>query len=865
MKNDKKNPLNEGKKDTPIPSLKISSDLRADFAVDTISLFVTILLLYIINSVIYYSYHPDVNAALDKVLALSIAPRQWFAPEPVERMQFEVSVLLLPFIIYGVFTIVSRKRQFFYDRQSLSAGINYSGLAIFVFLIVDILSENIPHIKNETNAYFFRNNLLSLLTPFIAIILYCVSGYLLYLYYRTSETPLRKKITSVVIYILVAVLILDIILYNIFNLAKAGIDISGETNAVFYVITQVYAGKSLLVDINCQYGLFAWLLNPVFKVIGLSTYNMGMVMALLDGVSFLLIYLGIKKLIRNDLFSFIVFICLIFWQYWQLKLPFGEEPRFYYQYWPIRLLFPALSFYLIVSYIGETEKNKKRLLPVLGLVSSFAILWNLDTGIVVYGATAIALLFAAFYTAPKKEAIKQSMGYAAWMLGSLLFVLALFFVSTKMHAGVWPDLMQIFAFQKIFYISGFFMMPMVAVHFWNLPVIVYIAAGVYCVYHSRKENQRDLPVIVFLFILGIGLFAYFQGRSFDTTIDMVMYPAIIILGIFCHKLFRQIAIYKPGLNEVTLFLLVPFIFIADGAFSMVYYTPSAHSFAWNNATVVDEEREQDLAPRLNFVKNNLHPKDTVLILSKNYEGYYYAAGQYYNPLHLPGSTEILFKSEIDTLLNFIKTTKYPIVLDAMYVWPYFDTILETIAKYTTIQKTFDGQFAMFILKPGNQPAAARLAKDDHTLFYNDMGGFNKCYRQTAQVSIPDSFSVEFYCNLDTNRLRKDNIMLCTVAQNNPFSGFLVKQDGDDLTQYKFAYGNGSEWCKGVICKLSCTSENHIVIKVRREMVTGWNNNILCGEVNTGSSVKNNNGIFYINPAFSGTVNEIKMSSVVPAD
>ena len=390
------------------------------------------------------------------------------------------------------------------------------------------------------------------------------------------------------------------------------------------------------------------------------------------------------------------------------------------------------------------------------------------------------------------------------------------------------------------------MMPMTAIHFWNLPVIVYLISCIYCIYYLKKEHLEDLPVVAFLFILGTGLFIYFQGRSYDLTIDVVMYPAIIILGIFCNKLIFLVHENNYKLHESILFFLIPFIFIADGAFSMIYNVPSIHSFAWNNATSTNEEKEQRIAQRLDFVKNNVPEKDTVLIISKNYESYYYAYGQYYNPLNIPGSTEMFFKSELIALLDCIKTTKYPIILDALYYWPHADTIINTLAKYTTIQKTLANDYTLVLLKPGKIPVPNRLNTDANTLYYNCMGDFSKYLNQTTHVNLAESFTIEFICYLDSDKLVKDNIMFCTVAQNNPFSGILMKQDGDDLTQYKFVYGNGSEWCTGVVCKLSCTEDSHVLIKVQKNIISAINNNNPCGEVNTKSVIKNNNGIFYLN-------------------
>jgi hypothetical protein len=845
----------------PLPVVPAEKDdLKTELAIGAITLSITAFVLFLINSAIYYNYHPDLHEILNKVIPLTIENPVWFKPEPVERLQFELSVLLSPFIIFGAFKLVNRKREALYDRPSLCSSITISGLVTFILYLIDILTQDLANIPKETNTYFFNNNLIKIFNPFLAIVFYCGLAGLFYFYSKLKENTFRNKIVGIIIYGLVAFCVLDVVLFDVLHLADVSIGSLGETNAVFYAITQVCAGKSMLVDINCQYGLFAWMLLPVFKIIGLSTYKFGLVMAALNGGSYLLLYLGLRKIIKQDLLSFFVFICLLFWQFWQTRLPFEETARFYYQYNPIRTFFPFVAFYLIATFATGTPRVKQITARVLAIVSSFAILWNLDSGLVVYAATFITLVLSTLDAAPLKSSLKRSMAYAAWMAGALLFVIVLFLLSTKIRSGEWPDLKHFSDFQQIFYISGFFMLPMTAIHFWNLPAIVYLIAGIYCVYRFRKEYANDVPVVVFLFITGCGLFAYFQGRSYDTTIEIVMYPAIILLGIFCSRLFSGITARKLKFHESMLLFLVAFIFIADGACSMIYNATAIHNYAWNNAFTTDDDKEDKLAQRLDFLKKNIPEKDTVLILAKNYESYYYASGGYYNPLPLPGSTEIIFRTEIDQLLELIKSTKYPIICDAHYYWPCMDTIVEALAKYTTVKKSLASDFTFVLLQPGKKAAPTALVKDANTLYYSSLGDFNKYVNQTSHISFPDNFTVEFIARIDSANLVKDDIVFCTLTQNNPHTGVLMKQDGDDLTRFTFGYGNGDEWCRGVDLKLSCTAENRVLIHVQKNMITAIVNGIPCEAANTNSTIKNNNGVFYLNPHFSGTVNEIKISS-----
>jgi hypothetical protein len=851
--------------------IKITDHLRINLAIGTITLSISILLLYVLNNLIYNSYHPDIVAILTKVVPLSIFAQGSFYPEPVERLQYQLSLLCSPLFIFGVFYLVNKKRDILYKSPSLAFGINIAGLLAFVFYSFIIFQENLPYVhffvhndvvdnSVQTNTYFFANNILGKFNLLFGIMLYGGLAYAYFLYEKNKETPLKKIIITIVSYSIVALTVVDIVLYNVFHLDVQEWNRYMETNAVFYAVTQVFAGKSLLVDTYSQYGLFPWMLNPVFKIIGLSTYKFTLVLGILNGSAFLFLYLGIKKLLKNDLLSIIVFLCLIFWQYWQIKLPAESTPRYYYQYYPIRLFFPALVFFLFVLYQDGTQKLRRMLLPVMALTASFAAFWNLDTGIVAYGATFIALIFSTIDAPSLKESIKKSVVYAAWMIGTLLFVILLFLITTKMRSGEWPDFKRFFEFQNVFYGSGYFMLPMTTIHFWNFPALVYLTACVYCVYYLKKENQKDLPVIAFLIILGFGLFTYFQGRSYDTTICIVMYPAIIIAGVFCNKLLPQIISHKFRFHESVILFFIPFLFLADGALSMLYYTPSIHSYSMDNAFAEKAEAEKTFKQRMDFVMNNTHPKDTVIILSKDYESYFYALGGYYNPVKLAGSTELFFKSEINTLLDVIKTTRYPIFYDAVHPWQNSgDTIIKTLAAYTTIQKEIGPDHSFLLLKAGKKPVAPKLVADANTIYYNNLGDFSKYINPGAKLNLPENFTVEAIISLDSSHLAAGNLIFTNNSKTTPTCGLLAVQNGADLTQYMFTYGNGSAWCGGVLCKLSCTIENHIVMKVQKNIITVYNNNNLCGTANTNSMLKNSDGVFFINTAFAGTVHELKIS------
>jgi len=151
-------------------------------------------------------------------------------------------------------------------------------------------------------------------------------------------------------------------------------------DAVLYSLSQVVQGKTILVDLPSQYGLFPELLAPFFKIIGLSVFKFSLLMAMLQITALIALFYVLTRLIKSQTIIFLGGITLIVLTTENVFYLAGF-PDPYYQYWPIRFFFPAISASLFYWFC-KNKSIKKSL--VISLVSSVAILWNLDTGIFIF-------------------------------------------------------------------------------------------------------------------------------------------------------------------------------------------------------------------------------------------------------------------------------------------------------------------------------------------------------------------------------------------------------------------------------------------------------------------------------------------------
>ncbi len=837
-----------------------NNNLSASLAVGIISLALTVIALCIVSGLVYCLYTPDIDAIKNAAAPLSIFRITMFHPEPVERTQFQLFILLMPVFVFMFYSLVSRKKEYFINNPGFARSINYVAFAVFLIYLVVMLNEPLKQTKlhDKVNAYFFEELLSGKYTIF-ALIVYGLLAYLFLLCKDKVPARILGNIMGAAVWCCAGFAIYEVIVYNTFHLTDQNFGTHMETNAVLYSVTQVFAGKSLLVDFNAQYGLYAWILKPLFSITGLTIEKFTATMAVLNGLSYLFLYLAIKKIIRNDIFALVVFFSLLFWQYWHLRVGIEEasNPSYYFQYWPVRLFFPCLVFYLFTSFLYAGPFVQGYLLPLLAFAASLGLLWNLDSGLVAFGAACAGLAIAALHNAPDiRYAFSRITVYAAWMGGALLLLIAVFAVSTKMHSGHWPELARFTAFQKQFYISGYFMLPMTAIHFWNVVALVYIIAAIYVVNDIRKTTDPGVPVIGFLVILGMGLFTYFQGRSYDLTLIIVMYPAIIIAGIFCNRLTPEINGFKISYHESLLFFFLPFFFLADGALSMVYFAPDIHTLAATNKLLNDNIAAKEFEDQIAFIKKHVPEQDTVIIISKDFESYYYAAGNYYNPLNIPGSTELFLRSDFDEMMHMAGTTRYPVIYDAVNVWEYSDSIVTLLSQNTEIRDEMPDHSLVF-LEPVKQKSR-RLTNGRRVMYSDYLDGFRRYMVDKYQLDMGDKFTLELLIRLDPSKLKRNEVVFSTAAKATPNCGFFMRQHGDKLNEYAFTYGNGSNWCDSVIFDLRTDTENYLVLKVQKNVITAYNNGIQYSQVNTASAMKNSEGAFAFNPFYSGRVEEVML-------
>src|SRR6516225_8395883 len=316
---------------------------------------------------------------------------------------------------------------------------------------------------------------------------------------------------------------------------------------VFNPVVQVLQGKALLINAVSQYGLYPDFLRPVFALSGLSVLKFTALIGLLTALSFAALWLVLKKAIHHRAIAVIGFLALV-GNTWLNRLPDPARESLvdlYYQYFPIRFLFPALAVLLAWKYF---QCPSRWLYWFLTVLLATGILWNFDAGVPSFLAWVSALCYAALFESGLKNKVRTIACHGAAAGGALLAVLGAYAGQGFLRFGELPHFQEFWHYQMLFYVSGFYMLPMPFPATWVVVVLVYLSGLAYAAHAlSEKKNTPRAHLVFLLSILGAGLFSNNKRRSHPQVLAVCWWPCFPLLAIFLDE---NLAILGHGSSGV---------------------------------------------------------------------------------------------------------------------------------------------------------------------------------------------------------------------------------------------------------------------------------------------------------------------------
>jgi hypothetical protein len=126
---------------------------KEDFICAILNLILAVAILAIINYIIFLVHRPNIDEIIQQAVSISTVDKSFFAPEPVERMQYMLSVMLSPFIVFLSFFGINkliRKNCVFIKNVNFIYIIGGIGTIIGVISLFYFVSA-------QNNFYYFHS------------------------------------------------------------------------------------------------------------------------------------------------------------------------------------------------------------------------------------------------------------------------------------------------------------------------------------------------------------------------------------------------------------------------------------------------------------------------------------------------------------------------------------------------------------------------------------------------------------------------------------------------------------------------------------------------------------------------------------
>lgn len=602
-----------------------------------LSLIFSILTTYFI--LLYVSNHFNFADDVSKTGEIFVLKRN-LLPERQERILFFSGCVIMPIILFLLYNIFARLLR----KMTNNVLVQRSYNILYFITIISIFYMIWIGLKSD-KYYFMRNSVG--FSP-MSIFILCIATFFIYfimLYYKKNyKLTLLTDFVELTLNCLSITLIFSIFLFCILDTGLISLDgvYDYHFNSVFDPIVQVHFGKGVLIDFFSLYGFYPHFLDFIFKMLGLNVLNFTALMGLLMGLSIFLIYKFTREITFNKIVGYIGFISMIYYSYYFGRVMIHDP---YFQYYPVRFLFPAISIYLTYK---NFETNSSKLYYISFFIYSIAILWNFDTGFVVFISWLLVLLFHELF----RLKLKEMLLHIIRALIIFMITISLFTLYMYIRYGSIPDYSKFLIYQNIYYKYGFMMLPMKVIHPWNIVVFIYVLGLLYsyiCLFYKNESIKSKM--IFYLSILGMGIFFYYQGRSHNLNLNNVCFPAIILTTIFADSLLNRIKI-KSNYNDILAFMILIYFMLFSSS-SLMKNSYRIYDTIKNRLRFVINKEVSFITENANFIKDNTAEGEEVLILS-NLSAIYHLESKTKCPLKIPSPTDLYLVEEYKKIYEYLE-------------------------------------------------------------------------------------------------------------------------------------------------------------------------------------------------------------------
>ncbi len=336
-------------------------------------------------------------------------------------------------------------------------------------------------------------------------------------------------------------------------------------------------------------------------------------------------------------------------------------PELYFQYWPVRFFWPAISVFCF--WIYQSSPNLKRA-ALVSLAGAVGTVWNVDTGLMIVGAFTSFLLVkwvvlrlrgGAADVAARRHLL-CALGLQGGVFASVIGAGALYLVWRSNQEIHWEWLLR---YQRLFYDYGLSMLPLPLgpANPWMTVLAVYLlgAFSAMARWH-RAPRARGSDLVFFVSVLGWGLFVYYQGRSHILNLITVSWPALLVATILADRATRAVTAGVLG----RVHLVLPVTTLAVLFYCSLPFVSNLGMF-WRDArnTLLHPGRiaSELVGEELAFIRSHSTRGEECLVLSLR-QGLYTALAGLRTPTQGPGYVEMLTTEDRDDFLRQLHARRF---------------------------------------------------------------------------------------------------------------------------------------------------------------------------------------------------------------
>jgi hypothetical protein len=608
----------------------------------------------------------------------------FYAGQPAKNAAYLVTCaavpLLLPAAYFAARSIVSRipaSRLPFYLRPLVIVF-----LVFFAWCVSALGFTKVPALEGMTPdwlsyKWFFITQPFLTVTRFV-----CIAGALglgCFFFGRPSTASNRNGAAACLVGIYLLLLPFDFYAPSEIN---EGWLFDNHFNPLVYALGQVIDGHHFLVDFPHMYGGYVEFLAPILALAPHRPETIVLAFGFLKAASLLALIFTARLLIGST-FHLVLTGCSLMGT---LCIQVSDN---YYQTTAVRIFFPAIGLCAAVLYL---RSSRREFYVLTSLLAAAASVWNLDTGLVLWLSWTLTLI-ARDWSEGRVRRLPANL-----LAQAILLVTAwtAFWIHLRISTGRWPAAATLFAFQGVYAGSGFLCVRLLVPDAWLIVLAIYaVALATATVFYLRRKPSWKIHALLLMALMGIGLFAYFLGRSCDSNLVGISWPIPFILGLLLSEARSlmasgqlpraALAVALPALLvqlwwALLFALAIPNMVEQSVARFETWQLPSTTTHFTQNAA---------------FVQSQTHRHERLLILS-NQGGFYHYLSDTVDATGLPSTDEWLFTAQVDALLASLNARQIPkLIIDQ----DFFDVEIYNHDIYPRIHRAVAQNYRLAITSP----------------------------------------------------------------------------------------------------------------------------------------------------------------------